>query len=239
MPTDAQGIALKEAYLRTPNTVNRYRFVSTWVLAAPLNMVWSAVLDSLSWPNGWRGVLRVSELAAGQEDGVGNVRRYAWRSRLPYTLLFDVRVVRIEPLSLLEGVASGVVEGVGIWRFKQDGEQAHVRYTWDVRTIPAWTKAVSLVGRPLVRWNHDAIMRAGGEGLARHLSARLLRNENILLPWGARRASALICGGGTHARRIRPLSYPGRSAARSGSRSRPRDCREPAKSCPVAAVQYR
>lgn len=82
------------------------------------------------------------ELTPGNADGLGNVRRCAWRSRLPYTLVFDVRVVRLEPLSLIEGLASGTVEGVGIWRLTQDGEKTRIDCRWDVR------------------WNHDAIMRA-------------------------------------------------------------------------------
>jgi hypothetical protein len=33
---------------------------------------------------------------------------------------------------------------------------------------------LSPVARPVFRWNHDYVMRTGGEGLARLLGARLL-----------------------------------------------------------------
>jgi hypothetical protein len=32
------------------------------------------------------------------------------------------------------------------------------------------------LARPLFRWNHDAVMRAGGRGLAQLLNARLLED---------------------------------------------------------------
>jgi len=31
------------------------------------------------------------------------------------------------------------------------------------------------LARPIFEWNHNGVMRAGGEGLARHLGVRLLQ----------------------------------------------------------------
>ena len=93
-----------------------YRFLTTWCLEASIEPVWEAIYDSERWPEWWRGVERVVELESGDEDGLGQVGRYTWRSRLPYELTFDVRTTRVERPHLLEGEATGELAGTGRWR---------------------------------------------------------------------------------------------------------------------------
>ncbi|MDQ3866604.1 MAG: hypothetical protein M3304_07215 [Actinomycetota bacterium] len=81
-----------------------------------------------------------SELDAGDENGLGSVYRHRWRSRLPYTVAFDMRTTRIEALFVLEGEAHGELEGVGRWRL-YEGETSAVTYEWRVRTTRAWNPA--------------------------------------------------------------------------------------------------
>jgi hypothetical protein len=81
---------------------------------------------------------------------------------------------RIERPHALEGEASGELEGTGRWRlFESDGATA-VLYEWTVRTTRPWMNLVAPVARPIFAWNHDYVMRNGGEGLARLLGAQLL-----------------------------------------------------------------
>jgi hypothetical protein len=49
-----------------------------------------------------------------------------------------------------------------------------VRFDWVVSPRVAWMRALSPVARPLFVWNHRALMREGGEALARRLDTRLL-----------------------------------------------------------------
>jgi len=49
-----------------------------------------------------------------------------------------------------------------------------VIYDWRVRTTKRWMNLASPIARPIFKWNHDRVMRWGGEGLARHLGCRLL-----------------------------------------------------------------
>ncbi len=107
-------------------------------------------------------------------DGVGGVSRFTFRSVLPYDLVFDMRSVRVERHRLLEAVASGELAGTGRWRFfVQEGATA-VTYEWDVETTARWMNLLAPVARPAFAWNHDRVMRAGGEGLAALIGARLL-----------------------------------------------------------------
>ena len=151
-----------------------YRFVTIWHIEAPIEAVCAAISHSLNWPQWWRNVERVEELFPGDARGIGSVRRYTWRGRLPYRLTFDIRVVDAEPLSAVEGIASGDVEGRGRWSFTTDGVVTTVRLDWQIRTTAAWMNLLALVARPLIRWNHDGVMRGGGEALARRLNARLV-----------------------------------------------------------------
>lgn len=50
-------------------------------------------------------------LRQGYESGVGTILRQQWRSRVPYTLCFDLEMLRIESEKLLHGRASGDLEG--------------------------------------------------------------------------------------------------------------------------------
>jgi hypothetical protein len=130
--------------------------------------------DAERWPEWWRGVRRVELLDPGDERRVGSRYRIAWRSRVPYDLEFEFAVRRVEPARLMEGDASGELAGHGRWRlFEQDGVTA-VLSEWNVRTGKRWMNLVAPVARPVFEYNHDVVMRWGGEGLAGRLGVRLL-----------------------------------------------------------------
>ena len=103
-------------------------------------------------------------------------RRYliAWRSRIPYELEFEFEVRELDPPGSMFGEATGELTGTGHWRlFEQDGVTAVV-YDWNVRTTRAWMNALAPIARRVFEYNHNVVMRWGGEGLARHLDCRLL-----------------------------------------------------------------
>ena len=152
-----------------------YRFVTTWCVDAPIDAVYDAVDDATQWPAWWRGVRSAELLEAGDEDGLGRLWRYVWRSRLPYDLAFEARVTAVQRPHLIEAQAQGELAGTGRWRLFE-GDGTAVVYEWDVRTTRAWMNRIAPVARPLFAYNHDVVMRWGGEGLARRLGTRLLVN---------------------------------------------------------------
>jgi hypothetical protein len=130
--------------------------------------------EPLRWPQWWRGVERVAELAPGDARRVGSRYRIAWRSRIPYELEFDFTVHTVDEPCCMAGQAVGELDGSGTWRlFEQNGITAVV-YDWDVTTSKRWMKLLAPVARPVFEYNHDVVMRWGGEGLARRLGTRLL-----------------------------------------------------------------
>jgi hypothetical protein len=152
----------------------RYSFLTTWVVAAEVGPVWDVLYETSAWPEWWPGVTKADELVPRAADGTGGVTRFAFRSRLPYELTFEMRSTRVDRHRVMEGVASGELAGLGRWRFfTADGATA-VLYEWDVETTARWLNALSPIGRTFFSWNHDHVMRAGAHGLGRLLGARIL-----------------------------------------------------------------
>ncbi|HEV3104695.1 MAG TPA: SRPBCC family protein [Trinickia sp.] len=160
-----------------------YRMATVWRIGAPVRDVWDAIHDATSWPLWWKNAEAVREIEAGAADGLNAVHRYTWKGVLPYRLIVDVRVTRVEPFVTLEGEASGELEGVGRWHFAALGAGTIVHHHWHVRTKKAWMNAVAIaplapLARAVFRWNHDAIMHEGGLALARRLDAQAIAIEH-------------------------------------------------------------
>ena len=132
-------------------------------MEAPRDDVFQAIWDSDRWPSWWRGVESVVTLEEGDDEGVGSLGRYVWKSRLPYRLEFDTRITRVERPHLMEGQATGELAGIGLWRiYEEDGVTAAV-YDWNVRTTAPWMNLLAPVARPMFAWNHNVVMSCGAE----------------------------------------------------------------------------
>jgi hypothetical protein len=151
-----------------------YSFLTTWCVAAPVQDVWDVISASDRYPEWWKGVRTVTELEPGGENGLGALSRFEWRSKLPYSLEFDMRVTRSEPPHLLEAQASGELVGVGVWRLYEGPAGTALVYSWDVSTSRAWMNRLAPIGARAFAWNHDHVMRQGAHGLAARLGVELI-----------------------------------------------------------------
>jgi Polyketide cyclase / dehydrase and lipid transport len=152
-----------------------FSLTTVWALEAPRERIWDAIYRAQDWPRWWPFVERVVKLDDGDENGVGALRRLTWRTRLPYRITFETRSTRVERPHHLEAQALGELTGTGRWTLWKVGGATTVRYEWNVRTTKPWMLTLAPVARPLFEWNHNIVMRVGGEGLARYLGVRLLR----------------------------------------------------------------
>jgi hypothetical protein len=124
-------------------------------------------------------VRRVELLEDGDADGIGALQRYTWRSRLPYNLVFDMRIDRIVPHELIVGTAiSGDLVGSGVWHLSESDSITRMQYNWDVSTTKPWMKLLTPIARPFFAWNHDVVMRWGGEGLAKRLGTPVISEQS-------------------------------------------------------------
>jgi hypothetical protein len=146
-----------------------YSFVTIWRLEAPIDRVYELIRDSLRWPEWWPAVSRVEERAAGDATGLGNVRRYTFKGKLPYSLAFDLRVTRLEPPRILAGEAAGELVGTGVWTLREDAGVTFARYDWNVRTTRWWMNLLAPLAAGIFKSNHDFVMRSGARGICAEL----------------------------------------------------------------------
>lgn len=154
-----------------------YEFLTTWCLDdVPAERAFGVLRDAASYPQWWGGVKHTEVLERGDSNGLGELARFAWRSLLPYTLTFDLRVTRVERPHLIEGRATGELEGIGTWRL-YEGPGLAVVYDWRVRTTKPWMNIFGPIARPAFAWNHDLVMRQGARGFANLLGAPLILHD--------------------------------------------------------------
>ena len=146
-----------------------YRFLTVWRINAPIDRVFTTIVDAPNWPRWWPSVHKVEAIESGDEDGIGAVLRYTFRGWLPYSLVFDVRATRIKRPTALEGAATGELEGTGVWTFEAVGDTTSVRYEWNVRTTRWWMNIAAPIARLVFAWNHNYVMERGRRGLQRYL----------------------------------------------------------------------
>lgn len=147
----------------------RYRLVTEWQIDAPLERVWDTMMLYRDWPSWWKGFRSVEQIDPGDEAGIGMRLRQRWRSLLPYTLTFDLEVARLERRRLLEGRASGDVEGTCTWRFDASDTGTRVTFVMDIRTARWWMNIPVPFAARVFALNFNAVMRWGSDGLARRL----------------------------------------------------------------------
>jgi hypothetical protein len=146
-----------------------YSFLTVWWTSAVPGRVWETVADYAKWPVWWRGIRSVEVLRKGDDRGVGTVLRQQWRSRLPYTRVFDLEMLRIEEARLLDGRATGDLEGTCTWRLSPANGGTELRFAVDVRTGRWWMNVPNPLAPSIVRASFETIMAWGREGLERTL----------------------------------------------------------------------
>lgn len=159
-----------------------YRFLTIWLLDAPIEKVWEAIVDYTQLSTWWQAVVKAEEIQPGDSTGVGSVWHMVWKTPLSYTIAFESCITRVEAPYQLELNAVGEVEGIGRWELSPVEEGTLVHYHWIVRTTKPWMNLLALFIRPLMEWNHNATMKQGGEGLAKFLGVRLLKEEAAKAP---------------------------------------------------------
>jgi uncharacterized protein YndB with AHSA1/START domain len=151
-------------------SATEFHLVTNWSFIAPREKVWRVLMAPEQWPSWWRAVAKVEPLAAGDASGVGVVRRMTWRTALPYTLTFNMRMTRVEPMTTIEGRAEGELDGTGRWTLSGDSTRTDVRYDWIVEVTRPWQRTLAPIMRPVFTWNHNKVMGWGFDGLSRKLA---------------------------------------------------------------------
>ena len=81
---------------------------------------------------------------------------------------------RVDSPHEMEGSAEGELTGRGHWRLYEHAGVTAVTYDWNVRTTKSWMNLIAPLAKPIFEYNHNVVMRWGGEGLAGRLDCNLL-----------------------------------------------------------------
>ncbi|MGI8762338.1 MAG: SRPBCC family protein [Jatrophihabitantaceae bacterium] len=153
----------------------RFVFCSQWHLDVTPRATFDALADADSYPAWWPQVRSAQRL----DDTSGELR---CRSLLPYELVFVVhREIEDRAGGILRGRVAGDLSGWSQWTVTADAEGTSAVFDEDVVVEKSLVRAAGRIARPLLRLNHDRMMRAGERGLRRHLAGADLHAP--LRPW--------------------------------------------------------
>lgn len=149
-----------------------FSLVTRWLIPAPVDRVWNCLVATENWPSWWEYVDLVEETEAGNSSGIGNVRRYLWRTCLPYDLAINLRVTGVRPYESVMVEVTGDLIGSGSCSIAYQKNEAATELTfiWSVSLVTPWMKLLASVARPLLVWNHEKVMKSGEQGLIRYLT---------------------------------------------------------------------
>jgi hypothetical protein len=142
---------------------HRYVFHSEWQLPAAPDEVYAALRDVASYPQWWPQVRSVRQL----DETRGELR---CRSLLPYDLVFEIdREVEDPGARVLAARQTGDLEGTSRWTIAAAADGTVAAFDEDVVVRKALVRRAGLIARPVLRFNHDLMMRDGERGLRRFL----------------------------------------------------------------------
>jgi hypothetical protein len=144
--------------------LNSYRFRSEWSVDCSPAEAFAVLADLGNYPRWWpevRRAVRVTDLCA----------ELSCQSLLPYELVFQARHNARDPeAGLLRADLVGDLDGVVSWRIFADGDGSRLVYEQEVTVRKPLLRRLALVGRPLLRANHELMMRNGRRGLRTYLA---------------------------------------------------------------------
>jgi hypothetical protein len=158
--------------------------ISRFRLHTSADAAWRALADVDAWPRWWPQVLGVRSVrvrtaaatAGGSAQAArGSVADIDWRSALCYGFRLRVSTTRAERPRLIEAQLSGDFCGSGLWLLDPAPDSAAVDLTYrlEIELHRPWMRRFAWLLRPLFTWSHFRVMRAGAQGMARHLGCPL------------------------------------------------------------------
>ncbi len=159
---------------------NDYHFTTVWHIAATPEEITEVLGDAPALARWWPSVyLTVSEVAPGDERGIGKVVDLWTKGFLPYTLRWRFTVTESDPPTGFRIEATGDFVGHGIWTLARDREPGDPRgplttvvYDWTVIAEKGVLKNLSIIMKPIFRANHRWAMARGEESLKLELARR-------------------------------------------------------------------
>jgi hypothetical protein len=143
---------------------HQYLFRSVWQLPADVQTVFATLRDLWSYPDWWPEFRQAEQTS--DDEGV-----FALRGRLPLTLTFTLhRDVEDQKSGVLRALAAGDIEGSVEWRLTPGHPHTTAAFTEQVTLQHRWARRADVILRPILTWNHRAVMKSGERGLTAYLA---------------------------------------------------------------------
>jgi uncharacterized membrane protein len=147
----------------------QYHFRTEWRFHAPLERVWSVVLDIERYPGWWKNFRRV-RIVRGDGRSIGSIIECEVRGSLPYSLNYSVEVIEAEQNHHILLRSTGGLVGSGRWVFNVDAPGvASAVYFWDVATTNPVLNLIAPLARNALARNHQQVMANGYAALRPHI----------------------------------------------------------------------
>ncbi len=143
--------------------MSNYLFRSEWHLPANPDVVYAVLADVDNYPAWWPQVRSTKRL----DETSGEL---TCRSLLPYDLTFVMhRDVEDPQRRVLRARMAGDLSGTSQWTVSADASGSVAVFDEDVTVGSGMLRAAGRLVGPVLRFNHDLMMRAGEKGLREHL----------------------------------------------------------------------
>jgi len=146
-----------------------YHFVTAWRFRAPLQKVWSVVLDIERYPGWWKNFRRVT-ITRGDGKSVGSVIACEVRGSLPYSLKYALQVKEAVEYRHILLDSTGDLVGSGRWEFSEaESSVVTAVYYWDVATTNPILNLIAPLAKGALARNHEKVMANGYAALRPHV----------------------------------------------------------------------
>lgn len=157
-----------------------YRFESEWVLSAPIDVVFGALVHPERYSEWWPSVRNSQLIEQGDEAGVGSRAKYYLRSPLLFGMQFETKTIEVDPPRRIHSLVRGELVGTATIALNSTSVGTKVRIAWHVSTTKRWMDVLAPIAKPLFVWAHHIFMREGCAALAHRLGARLISTKTRL-----------------------------------------------------------
>ena len=146
-----------------------YSFISHWEINAPVSVVWDYIDKGEEWHSWWRSVVKTKLLQKGDNNGIGEIIQYTWKSFLPFKLKINFKITGKDLYKEIRGESTGDLIGAGVWRFEERNGITYVDYQWEVESTKKLVNFLSHFMKGFFTYSHNVIMRRGEKGLKKAL----------------------------------------------------------------------
>src|SRR5688572_14617275 len=171
--TDIKSIARRSAWVRRRlRKTSEYSFRDRWRVDGAIQDVADLFLNTAEIADWWPQFSCVAIAEAGSPDGA--TRSFGARANgfLPYALVLDFRVTRVQFPQQFSVEVSGDLRGHGGGKLRQTGRHVEIDFDLTICAVRPLLHVLSLVARPALVAQHRWVMRQGERGLQNVLANR-------------------------------------------------------------------